>query len=72
MEHAFFSLLGVDKTYLIGFIQCVLEVAVHLHKVLEVMITSVYTGLNPFNFIRKHILQICLCDVSYERCYCNS
>jgi hypothetical protein len=27
-------------------------------KVLEVMSTSVYTGLNPFNFIRKHFLQI--------------
>jgi hypothetical protein len=24
------------------------------------MSTSVYTGLNPFNFIRKHFLQICL------------
>jgi hypothetical protein len=31
-----------------------------LIKVLEVMPTSVYTGLNPFNFIRKHFLQICL------------
>jgi len=27
---------------------------------LEVMFTSVYTGLNLFNFIRKHFLQICL------------
>jgi hypothetical protein len=27
--------------------------------VLEVMSTIVYTGLNPFNFIRKHFLQIC-------------
>ena len=27
---------------------------------LEVMSTSVYKGLNPFNFIRKHFLQICL------------
>jgi hypothetical protein len=26
--------------------------------VLEVMSTSVYTGLNPFNFIRKHFLQM--------------
>ena len=26
---------------------------------LEVMSTSVYTGLSPFNFIRKHFLQIC-------------
>ena len=25
------------------------------------MSTSVYTGLNPFNFIRKHFLQTCLC-----------
>ena len=30
-------------------------------KLLEVMSTSVYTGLNPFNFIRKHFLQIRLC-----------
>ena len=37
------------------------KVAVHLKKVLEVMSTSVCTGLNPFNFIRKHFLQICLC-----------
>ena len=27
---------------------------------MEVMSTSVSTGLNPFNFIRKHFLQICL------------
>ena len=27
---------------------------------LEVMSTSVYTGLNPFNLICKHFLQICL------------
>jgi hypothetical protein len=33
--------------------------------------TSVYTGLNPFNFIRKHSVQICLWDVSYERSYCS-
>jgi hypothetical protein len=33
------------------------------------MSTSVYTGLYPFNFIRKHFLQICLWDVSYERSY---
>ena len=32
---------------------------------LEVMSTSVYTGLSPFNFIRKHFLQICFWDVSY-------
>jgi hypothetical protein len=36
------------------------KVAVHLQKVLEVMSTSVYTGLKLFNFIRKHFLQICL------------
>jgi hypothetical protein len=42
-----------------------------LTKVLELMSTSVYTGLNPFNFIRKHFLQICLLDVSYERSYCS-
>jgi hypothetical protein len=24
------------------------------------MSTSLYTGLNPFNFIRKHFLQICV------------
>jgi hypothetical protein len=33
-------------------IQCVRKVAVHLQNVLEVMSTSVDTGLNPFNFIR--------------------
>jgi hypothetical protein len=27
-------------------------------KVLKVMSTSVYTGLNPFNFIRKHFLHL--------------
>jgi len=37
------------------------KVAAHLQKVLEVMSTSVYTGSNLFNFIRKHFLQICLC-----------
>jgi hypothetical protein len=47
-------------TKLFCFIQCVRKVAVHLYKVLEVMSTSVYTGLNPFNFIRKHFLQICV------------
>jgi hypothetical protein len=30
---------------------------VHLQKVLEVMSTSAYTGLNPFKFIRKHFLR---------------
>jgi hypothetical protein len=52
-------------------IECVRKVAVHLQKVLEVMSTSVYTGLNPFNLIRKHFLQICLWDVSYEHSYCS-
>jgi hypothetical protein len=42
-----------------------------LQNVLEVMSTSVYTGLNPFNFTCKHFRQICLCDVSYERNYCS-
>jgi len=41
-------------------IQCIWKVAVHLQKVLEVMSTSVYTGPNLFNFIRKHFLQFCL------------
>jgi hypothetical protein len=40
-------------------IQCVRKIAVHLQKALEVMSTSVYTGLNPFKFFRKHLLQIC-------------
>jgi hypothetical protein len=31
---------------------------VHLQKMLEVMPTGVYTGLNPLNFIRKHFPQI--------------
>jgi hypothetical protein len=35
------------------------------------MSTSIYTGLNPFIFIRKHVLQICKCDVSYERSHCS-
>jgi len=39
-----------------GIIKCLLKVAVHLQKLLEVMSTSVRTGLNPFNFIRKHFL----------------
>ena len=52
-------------------VHCVRKVAVRLQKLLEVMSTSVYTGLNPFNFIRKHFLQICLWDVSYIRNYCS-
>jgi hypothetical protein len=35
-------------------LHCVQKVARHLQKLLEVMSTSVYTGLNPFNFIRIH------------------
>jgi hypothetical protein len=31
---------------------------------LEVMSTSIYTGLNPFNFIRKHSADLC----SESRC----
>jgi hypothetical protein len=44
--------------------QCVRKVAVHLQNVLEVMSTRVYTGLNPFNIIRKHFLQICVRKVA--------
>jgi hypothetical protein len=33
---------------------------VHLSKLLKIMSASVYTDLNPFNFIRKHFLQICV------------
>jgi len=39
---------------------CVRKVAMHLYEVLEVMSASIYTGLNLFNFIRKHFLKICL------------
>jgi hypothetical protein len=46
------------------YVQCVRTVAVHLQKVLEVMSTSVCTGLNPFNFIRRHFLQICVRKVA--------
>jgi hypothetical protein len=28
------------------------------------MIMSIYTGLNPFNFIHKHFLQICVRKVA--------
>jgi hypothetical protein len=28
------------------------------------MSTSVYTGLNPFNFIREHFMQICVRKVA--------
>jgi hypothetical protein len=40
------------------------KVSVHFQKVLEVMSTSVYTRLNPFNFIRQHFLQICVRKVA--------
>jgi hypothetical protein len=33
-------------------------------KMLEVISSSVYTGLDPFNFIRKHSLQICVRKVA--------
>jgi hypothetical protein len=42
------------------YIHCVRKVAVHLQKVLKVMFTSVYSGLNLFNVIRKHFLHICI------------
>jgi hypothetical protein len=35
------------------------------------MSKSVYTGLNPFNFIREHFLQIRFWRVSYVRGYCS-
>jgi hypothetical protein len=35
-----------------------------LIKGVGVMSTSVCTGLNPFNFIRKHFLQICVRKVA--------
>jgi hypothetical protein len=47
-----------------GNVQCVRKVAVHLQKVLEMMSTRGYTGLNPFNFIRKHFVQICVRKVA--------
>jgi hypothetical protein len=45
-------------------LQCVRKVAVQLQKMLEVMYMGVYTGLNLFNFIHKHFLQICLRKVT--------
>jgi hypothetical protein len=45
-------------------LQCIQEVAVCLQKVLELMSMSVCTGLNPFNFIPKHFLQICIQKVA--------
>ena len=47
-------------SHCIVIMQCVRKVAVHLYNVLEVMSTSVYTGLNLFNFIRKPFLLIWL------------
>jgi hypothetical protein len=47
-----------------AFVHCVRKVALYVWKVLEAMSTSVYIGLNPFSFIRKHFLQICLWDIS--------
>jgi hypothetical protein len=35
-----------------------------LTKGIKVMSTSVYTGLKPFNFIRKHFHQICVRKVA--------
>jgi hypothetical protein len=46
------------------FLHCFAKVTVHLKKVLEVMSTSVYTGLNLFNFIRKHFLHNCVRKVA--------
>jgi hypothetical protein len=43
-----------------SYLQCIRKVAVHLYKMLQVMSTSVYTCMNPFNFIRKFVLQICV------------
>jgi hypothetical protein len=48
----------------IRLVHCVRKVAVHLQNVLEVVSTSVYTGLNPFNFVHKHFLQICVRKVA--------
>jgi hypothetical protein len=46
--------LFVGRSIKNDMVQCVRKVAVHLHKLLEVMSTSVCAGLNPFNFIRKN------------------
>jgi len=54
------SILASDSSYCVSIVQGVRNVTVHLQKVLEVMSMSVFTGLNAFNFIRKHFLQICL------------
>jgi hypothetical protein len=49
-----------SRLLLYFYIQGVREkVAVRLQMVLEVMSTCVCRGLSPFNFIRKHSLQIC-------------
>jgi ABC-type polysaccharide/polyol phosphate export permease len=39
-------------------IQCVQKVTAHLQKVLEVMPTSVYAGLNPFNFHSQTLYKV--------------
>jgi hypothetical protein len=48
----------------IALLQCVRKVAVHLSNVLEVMSTSIYTGLKPFTFIHKHVVHICVRKVA--------
>jgi hypothetical protein len=40
-------------------------------KVLEVMSTSVYTGLNPFSLIRRYILQQPKCTAIF-RLHCTN
>jgi hypothetical protein len=45
-------------------IQYIRKVTVHLQNTLEVMSMSAYTGLNPFNFIIKHFLRICVRKVA--------
>jgi hypothetical protein len=47
-----------------AFIQCIQKVALHLQKLLDVMSTSVYIGLNPFNCICKQFLQSCVSKVA--------
>jgi hypothetical protein len=55
-----YLVMGLILNFAFSMLQGVWKVTVHLQKVLEVMSTSIYTGLNPFNFILKHFLQICL------------
>jgi hypothetical protein len=42
------------------------EIRCTLTKLLEEISMSVYTGLNPFNFIRKQFLQICVRKVAVQ------